>query len=176
MSVFAEEMLHTLIPAGIPNELVAFNLQRFNLVRNIHTTGGKRYDFQSGEVWPLENINLEVLSPRKLLDQFRSPVDKGLVLCAELFVDDGSESCSPNLISKSEPGRVAIQLTFPFGAAAVRIDVRLDEANVRFDDGSDILYPLLRSFFVSIDRSSLEARGRVLSTPSGSLCDGGHTT
>lgn len=66
---------------------------------NVHTTSGKRYDFQSGEVWPLEDINFEVFSPRKLLDQFRSVVDKGLVLCAELLVDDGSESCSPNLIS-----------------------------------------------------------------------------
>ena len=47
--------------------------------------------------------------------------------------------------------------TFPLGATAVRVDVRLDEADVALDDGTDVLHPVLRALLVRIDGTRLEA-------------------
>ena len=47
--------------------------------------------------------------------------------------------------------------TFPLGATAVRVDVRLDEADVALDDGADVLHPVLGALLVRVDGASLEA-------------------
>ena len=47
--------------------------------------------------------------------------------------------------------------TFPLGATAVRVDVRLDEADVALDNGADILHPVLGALLVRVDGTSLEA-------------------
>ena len=62
--------------------------------------------------------------------------------------------------------------TFPLGAAAVRVDVRLDEADVALDDGADILHPVLGALLVRVDGTSLEAAapGESVSTMISDMC------
>ena len=50
--------------------------------------------------------------------------------------------------------------TFPLGATAVRVDVRLDEADVALDDGADVLHPVLGALLVRVDGARLEATVR----------------
>ena len=53
--------------------------------------------------------------------------------------------------------RRCLELTFPLGTAAIRVDVGLDEADVALDDRADVPYPVLRALDVSVDRPGFEA-------------------
>jgi hypothetical protein len=62
-------------------------------MKSKRTASCKRNDFECGEIWLSEHINLEILSPRQDLDKVRGTVHKLLVLGTELLVYDCGEPC-----------------------------------------------------------------------------------
>ena len=56
------------------------------------TTSREGENLKRSEVGLLEDVDLKVLAPRQTLDKLRRVRHERVVLCAQLLVDDGSES------------------------------------------------------------------------------------
>lgn len=67
-----------------------------------YATGREGNYSKGGKIRLSENFDLEILTPRKVLDQLRSVVDQLLILDAHLLVNYRDESCMTVVIITSK--------------------------------------------------------------------------
>jgi len=101
------------------------------------STTGKCQDFKTGEIGREELVLFKLGAPRQLRNLSRGGFYKLAKSLGPLFVDTGCE-------------------TFPLTPDAVRVAVRLDETDVGFDCGTQVLDPVALRVLVGFHRAVVE--------------------